>query len=345
MNRALFALVALLSAAAQADAVSVNVTQRTQLGQGVPNVQVSILEPLVGIELKLKRSDGKEVLLRGGGKPGQTRTFDLPQPEGDFKYDGTLSVTFKDGSSSSMPLSFDTQMYGPLRVELLSGAEDIAARKVRFRANHPVDRVDLKVLMDKGAPAFDGKVEFNDDPAGTPLELTWPVAEGRVLQISVTVHDKATFYSSFDVYPWQADVKHEEVHFESGQSAIPKSEEAKIQASQQAISAEVDRLQSQLSKFGGTASVKLYLTGHTDTVGASAQNRVLSLARAKSIGGHFRRGGLRIPIFYDGFGEEALRTSTPDETPEEKNRRTEYLLSLEEPQLSGTRLKPSWKRL
>ena len=42
-----------------------------------------IEEPIAGFELKLERGDGKQVRVKGGGKPGVTRALPLEQPEGD----------------------------------------------------------------------------------------------------------------------------------------------------------------------------------------------------------------------------------------------------------------------
>ena len=99
-----------------------------------------------------------------------------------------------------------------------------------------------------------------------------------------------------------------------------------------------------MRKYKQWADVKLYILGHTDTVGANASNRTLSFNRAKSIGGSFRRKGVRIPILYDGFGEDALLVQTADETDEPKNRRADYILSVESP-VRNSALKPNWQKL
>ena len=101
-------VLSLLVATFLTDAIDVSVTTRPELKKGLPTVHVHILEPIMGFQLKLKRSDGKEVDVKGGGKPGVTRDIELPQPEGKFSYQGELSVNFKNGTSSAMPLQFDS---------------------------------------------------------------------------------------------------------------------------------------------------------------------------------------------------------------------------------------------
>jgi outer membrane protein OmpA-like peptidoglycan-associated protein len=72
--------------------------------------------------------------------------------------------------------------------------------------------------------------------------------------------------------------------------------------------------------------MRLYIAGHTDTVGPSAKNRKLSIDRAAAIGKYFRSKGLAIPIAYAGFGEDVLKAKTADNVDERINRRADYVL-------------------
>jgi outer membrane protein OmpA-like peptidoglycan-associated protein len=91
--------------------------------------------------------------------------------------------------------------------------------------------------------------------------------------------------------------------------------------------------------------VKLFVAGYTDTVSDRDHNQRLSDARAKSIASWFRRKGLRIPIFYQGFGEDVLAKPTPDEKPEPANRRALYLLASQRPATGGQLPRDAWKEL
>lgn len=323
---------------ALADAIRVSLEGRAALGEALPTLLVHIEEPIAGFEVKLKRSDGKEVALKGGGKPGMTRRIELEQPEGRFHYEGELVVRFPDAESGSMPLSFDTELYGALKMEVRPEDVDVAGRKLRFTLNRPAARVELTVLMDTGKKAYMGDVSFKGEPAGTPLELTWPAAEGRVMKISLRAFDTSEFYTGLDLFPWQVDIPHEEVNFASGSADVPAGERSKLDRSY-ALIAEA------LAKYGRFAALRLYVLGHTDTVGPTADNRELSLKRARSLATYFRKRGLKVPVFYEGFGEQSPAVATPDETAEAGNRRAEYIIAVEDPVLRNAPFPPRWRKL
>ena len=94
-----------------------------------------------------------------------------------------------------------------------------------------------------------------------------------------------------------------------------------------------------------TIGVRLYVAGYTGTVGDAAQNRLLSTQRARSIALWFRRHGMKLPIFYYGFGEDVLAAETPDETDEPRDRRALYMLSTHTPAEGSDFPKASWKSL
>ncbi len=327
------------SVGAFADAVDITVTAGAVLGKSQPSVNVHILEPILGFKLNLKRSDGKEIEIKGGGKVNQTRVLELNQPEGKFTYVGTLTVNLPKGETSEMALQFDTSLYGPLRLKCEKEDLDVEHRKLRFTINRPADKAVLKVLMDTGKYAFNGEVPFNGADANKPLEVTWPEAKGKVMKVSLVVYDTQTFFTGVDFSPWQIDVEHKEVNFDSGKWDVGSAEADKLEESYVKIS-------DQVTKYGQFAEIKLYVLGHTDTVGKNDANRSLSLNRARAIGSYLRKRGLRIPIFYDGLGEEMLLVGTADETDEAKNRRADYILSEGAPTVTGKgSFAPRWQKL
>ncbi|HET9449428.1 MAG TPA: OmpA family protein [Aggregicoccus sp.] len=331
-------LVLLLPLAAHADAVRVSLEARKPLGPEAPALLVHILEPIAGFEVKLRRSDGQAVNVKGGGPPGVTRRVALPQPEGRFHYEGELVVRFPGADTGAMPLSFDTEVHGPLKLSVAPQDLDLAARTLRFTLSRPVSRAQLSVLMDTGKKAFEGEVRFAGEPAGTPLTVRWPAAPGRVLRISLRAWDSSDFYDGLELFPWQVDIPHEEVHFASGRSEIPAAERPKLDASHA-------RIAEALARYGRFAPLRLYVLGHTDTVGRGPDNRALSLARARSIATYFRRKGLRVPLYVEGFGEESPRVATADETDEPGNRRAEYIIAVEDPRLQDPPFAPRWRKL
>lgn len=66
------------------------------------------------------------------------------------------------------------------------------------------------------------------------------------------------------------------------------------------------------------------IIGHTDTVGKAEANEALALKRAQAIAAMIQEAGLKTKdITVTSHGERNLLIKTPDETPEEKNRRVE----------------------
>lgn len=335
----LVSLLALLPAFAFADAVSVSLTNKAMKGQGTPAVHVEILEPIAGFRLTLSRDGGKPQEWKGGGKPGTTRTLPLTQPDGVAKWAGELVINLPNGTTGSMPMEFETELVGPLSLSIDKEKDfDLDGRKLRFTLNQPVAKVHLKVQVESGAFIVDDDIAFNGEAAGTKLEVTWPESKAKVLRIDLRAFAKSGVYNGVELTPWRLDIPHEEVNFASGKWDVLPDEASKLDAS-------LKQVQDAASKVGQYVPLKLFIAGHTDTVGANASNRALSLNRAKAIGAYFRKKGVRIPIYFEGFGEEALLVSTPDETDEAKNRRAEYILAIDDPTTKNVPFAPKWQRL
>jgi outer membrane protein OmpA-like peptidoglycan-associated protein len=122
-----------------------------------------------------------------------------------------------------------------------------------------------------------------------------------------------------ELVPWSVVVEHEDVNFRTDSAVIDPEESKKLDAAVEKIGAIIKRSE----KF---MKMKLYVAGHTDTVGPADKNRKLSLARARAIAAYFRGHGIALPIAVAGFGETVLKVQTPDETDERANRRADYVL-------------------
>lgn len=335
----LLALFALLPALAFADAVNVSLTNKAMKGKGSPAVHLEILEPIAGFRLTLSRDGGKPQEWKGGGRPGVTRNIELSQPDGVSKWSGELVINLANGTTGSMPLEFETELVGPLTVTIDKENDvDVEGRRLRFTLNQPIDKVHLKVQVESGAFVVDDDIVFNGEPAGTKLEVTWPESKAKVLRIDLRAFSTSGVYNGVELTPWRLDIPHEEVNFASGKWDVLPEEAGKLDAS-------LKQLADAVAKVGQYVPLKLFIAGHTDTVGASASNRTLSLNRAKAIGAYFRKKGVRIPIYFEGFGEEALLVSTKDETDEPKNRRAEYILAIDDPTTKNVPFAPKWQKL
>jgi outer membrane protein OmpA-like peptidoglycan-associated protein len=152
------------------------------------------------------------------------------------------------------------------------------------------------------------------------------------------VFDTDGYFVGLSAVPWSVRIPHEEVTFATDSATIESAEAPKLEKSLALIA-------DALAKHRTLGRVTLFIAGHTDTVGNGPYNLKLSQRRAQAIASWFRKRGLRIPIAFEGFGEQALLVATPDETNEPRNRRVDYILAVEEPGLKATGFRPTWKRV
>jgi outer membrane protein OmpA-like peptidoglycan-associated protein len=133
----------------------------------------------------------------------------------------------------------------------------------------------------------------------------------------------------FQVVRFYVEIPHEEIVFASGKWDITEKEEAKLRDP-------LRLLKDAASKYARQMDVKLYVAGHTDSVGNAKDNQVLSEKRARAIAAYFAEHGLSgVPILVRGFGEGALAVKTADNVAEAKNRRAQYIISSFTPEVPG----------
>ena len=153
-----------------------------------------------------------------------------------------------------------------------------------------------------------------------------------VLKITLLCYDTRGFSSGLELFPWQLEVEHEDVRFATAEWSITADEEPKLARA-------YDDIATAIRRYGKLIDVKLFITGHTDTVGDRRDNAILSERRARAIAAYFRDRGVRVPIYYAGLGETALLVPTADDTEEARNRRARYIVTVNEP--AGA----TWRRL
>jgi outer membrane protein OmpA-like peptidoglycan-associated protein len=332
-------LILLSPALAQADAIEFQVVPKVLSGsKDRPHIAITANERVGNVAIKLKRSDGRSFAFNTGKlREGASKKFLLDLPPGEHHFQGTLELTVGK-EKQTQPLDFDAEIVGPARLTVDKSKVDLAVHALEIVSSRKTSRIDVEVTSDQGQNLGVTDIPFDRAPAGTPLKVTWKQEEGTVLKIALKVHDPDQFYSGLELFPWQVDIPHEEVNFATGSFTIEKGEEAKLDKSFGLI---VDAV----SRVGRFADIKLYVSGHTDIVGPTDSNRVLSINRARAISEYFRRRGLRLPIYFEGFGEQALLVATADETDEIKNRRAEYIVAIEEPSIRNSQVTPAWKGL
>jgi len=225
------------------------------------------------------------------------------------------------------------------QIQIDKSKVDLANHRLEMRLSHPPADVEIVVTADTGEQLASERQDFTGQPAGSPLIVTWtPSSDAPAARIELRAHDTAGGFAGMAIVSWSLSIPHEEVVFKTDSAEIMDSERPKLEASLQQINA---ALAKHKDEFGHPT---LFIAGHTDTVGGNAYNLKLSQARAQSIARWFKSHGLRIAVAYEGFGESALAVKTADNVDEPRNRRVDYILSVEEPVLRATGFRPSWKR-
>lgn len=333
----LAAVCVVVAAPARANDLDVGVTSQVLAGKR-PALKLTAHKRVRSVVVRLASNGGRSVVLRPKRLPvGHEVRLPLPGTPGRTRWKGELHVVFRDGTKGAMPLSFETVVAVPMHLSSEATRTDVLAGQATIRADRPVRRVVIEVVGEGGHSLGTTVLPFHAK-AGDPLALHWKqAAEGDPLLVRVTVTDTDGFTTGLEWTPWKFDIPHEEVVFDTDQAVIRTDQVPKLTAVRKALA-------GALAKYGAVAKVRLWIAGHTDTVGPAAHNQRLSEARARAIAVWFRRHGVRVPIAYRGLGESAPKVPTPDETPEPKNRRAEYVVAATDP-LQGESLPGSWKML
>lgn len=312
---------------AHADDVDVELSDIKALaGKGEPALTLHISRALTRLEVSLTGTQGTAVKKTlGKTKAGAVVRVPLPKTLGVTTYTGQLTVRFANAAVDvSMPLTFDIDVVASLAAEVVHESLDLAHGRVVVKLSRPAGRCDYNILLD-GKQGRHGSQAFAGEPAQTPLTVELPVsADDVVLKVGLTCYDTDEFFIGVDLFPWKLEVPHEDVNFASGDASVAKSEQAKLDRA-------YDEIATALRRYGDMIKIRLFVVGHTDTVGDAGSNQALSVARARSIAAYLKKQGVRVPISYAGLGESSLAVETPDETSEEKNRRAQYILAVDEP--------------
>lgn len=300
-----------------------------------------------------KDLESATVTLDGGGQrlrqkqgpqsaPGQLH-FDLPQHKpGTVSWKGTLDVVFTDGAGGSMPLAFSTEVLSA-NFTFGFGKDDLDLDNdaLALKSQRPTARVEVEIYGDEDELLSSSAQDFSPPvPAGQPVKVSWiPRKKADVLRIRLTVHDDRGSFRSSDSFPYSITIPHEDVVFDTGKSVVRPDQEPKLQATLPEIEKAVKRFGPAMKAAGAT--VRLFVSGHTDTVGPAGSNQGLSQARAAAIAGWFAKHGVPVGVYARGFGESTLKVETPDETDNEANRRVDYDIGVNGPTGSLT----GWARV
>ena len=336
-------LVVAFAGTAAAQPVSFQLRGEVPVGKK-PQLQITATQNVTDLRIDLERDDGKKVALKQASlAKGKSVTFDVGDgAAGAASYKGTISAQ-AGGQKWSDQLSFDTRISAPIKVSYDADHLDLDKRELQFKLSRSADQAELTVIGDDGKEIGKGSAKLTGEPADKWLPITWTQPAGsRVMMMKLRVSAADGVASNVELIPWSVAIDHEDVKFKTDSAVIEASETAKLDASVTKIADAIKRSE----KF---MAMKLYVAGHTDTVGDSPKNRKLSLDRALAIGAYFKNKGIAIPIVVAGFGEDVLKVKTADKVDEAANRRADYVLgpAAGAPPFKGPYLKvrAEWKQL
>lgn len=268
----------------------------------------------------------------GPASAGEAVRLTVPSPG---KYTGKLHVTF-----AGRPMVWNVDFTIPAAAPPAAGDMkigydrehlDLDAHTLEFTLSRRAAHAELTVNGDDGTVVATASAGYHGERPGTWLSIHWtPTHAANVLTLVLVATSTDGARTRLTLTPWSVTVPHEEVVFETGKSDIRPSEDAKLDASYKKIIGILEKAR----KADPNMRARLYIAGHTDTVGSAADNRKLSLERARAIAGWFHDRGLPLTIAYAGFGEDAPRVRTPDNTDEPRNRRVDYVVAVEPPMIA-----------
>ncbi len=308
------------------DAVSLEYVKKGQVGTAKPSF--TVIANTAADELAVRANCGGVTMTRSGpASAGEKKTWELDLPEGSYTCTGSLSVATPDGETGEMPLKFGVQVLPRLRMSLVTGSLDLASRTLSVTMDRPASRVEVSIFGPGGAE-IGGGMTPTSAPAGESVSVGWSQESSEALKLKLRGYDENGFYAELELNPWRYSIPHEDVVFATNSSVIDDTEVPKLQSA-------MVEVENTLAKYGKDVVIKLYVAGHTDTVGDGGRNETLSLDRAKSISSWFLRAGFPGSIYYTGLGERDLAVPTADGVDEAKNRRAVYTLAASAPDLPG----------
>lgn len=315
--------------------------KRVVSGKDYPAIILKPGEKVKRVTIKLNRSDGKTMkIVAKNLRPGRDKSLKVKQENGKFGYTAKFHIEWSDRRKkpSTFETDFELTRVGKLKVDISAEDIDLDARTLKCRSNNPAKKIALEIFGDGGKLLDTVEEHFDAADPGTNLELTWTDPGEDILFMKLRVFDIAGFYNGVKITPFSISIPHDEVEFVSGQHVVRASESPKLQET-------MKHIRKALAKHGTLLSLKLFVAGYTDTVGSRGSNQELSTRRARSIAAWFRKNGLKIPIYYQGFGEDVLAKGTPDETEEAANRRALYLLASQKPGMTKQTPRNKWRKL
>ena len=320
------------AAEAQEPPFGYEVTQMVMEGQPVEIVFHSS-EALDTLEVNITRLKPKDswAFSRKNLGGGDSVVFTLEQGPGNCSYKMDVRATSREGEYEGST-TFEVASMEPLDIDV-DLSVDLREGTLKFSANRPIGRAEIE-LFAEGKKPIDA-VEKDYGGNSSKAEISWTPGEDTPVLVNMKVYD--TYQMWRDLQVFRLEVPHEDVVFDTNESMVRSDQAPKLEASLVFITETLQTYDEVL--------IELYVAGYTDTVGKPADNQKLSEKRAKSIATWFRGHGVKVPIYYQGFGEAALAVATADEVDAQANRRAVYLMSNSKPATSTQFPNASWTKV
>ena len=304
-------------------------------GSGRPCVVLLAQERIRRLKVMVSRGDRRWTFRIPTLVAGRRRRLCWDDRTGDHRYRVTLRVAGRR-SPADEGIELPIRYHPPLRVQLSEQDADLLRRRLSFRVNQLIERAELRIEGATGQLLHQGSQAFAESLAGKVLQVSWPALTSPIARITLTVH-RGRAFRRIQLVPWQITIKHEQLHFDTNVWRLAAGQTDKLDRA-------ISNIKAALRKRPSGIGAKLYVAGFADTVGADAHNQRLSRRRARAMARYFHRRGVRLPIYYRGYGERALATATADEADERKNRRAVFVLAAHPPRIARGQALGSWRR-
>lgn len=247
-------------------------------------------------------------------RSGDTRLMQWSQAEGTYSCQFVITGKNDFGDSINFNQTHTFYAMTPLQLDVNLRELTPEMNDVTLHASKPMTRASITVTAEDGS-----HIDTVEQPIARTKthKLVWKPNDKKPAMLEIKAWDDKNSWASFTIFYFQ--IPHTDIVFDTAKYEVRRDQEHHLQES-------LDKILEVIQTHQRVA-IDLYITGYTDTVGSAASNDKLSLNRAKAIASWFRKHGLSIPTYYRGAGERSLAVPTPDNTPNEKNRRAVYILS------------------
>jgi outer membrane protein OmpA-like peptidoglycan-associated protein len=301
--------------------LAVEVIKRAAGGSDTPAVIFKAMDTVRNLTVDVTKTGGETLTYsKKAMSRGESWKVAWPQAPGRAYYRVEYNY---DGLYEPQSIAFSAAVAEDFDIQVTASDIDLDAGHIGFTTRGKVTKVQVWLFAVDGKEILKRELRM-DLPSGPYKGLEYPVPAQEIGLVKVVAVDPTDFTKELTFTPISMPVPHDEVNFEFGKADVRAAEEPKLEK----VLAETEKA---VANLGKQIQFKLFVAGYTDTVGSHEANIELSRKRAESIAGWLRGHGMKLPVCSKGFGETVLAVSTPDETQNEQNRRTIFVIAGQAP--------------